>query len=232
MVIKTLHKSIVIGLLLTAGFIYNCAAANNGIALSLVNYTVQNDSGHVSLGYTITINALITNTDSLDFTGQLDFGLHNDQQQLSTTGIFNKPPYSGNQISLNPGETVPAVFSIDIETPYFLPGPDVVVVWPISASPIVDSIQINLNINNPNAISNVVEAQINYLILGNKIVLQGMDAETVVKQVRIYSITGQVIYSADGSQITEVPIGLLPKALYICELQTADNKRKVIKFVK
>lgn len=205
-------------------------AQPTGIGLTLLNYTVENNQGNIDLGRTVTINALITNYDSSDFVGTLDFGLRNSQQQLSGNNLFNKPPYSGNTIILNPGETVPAVFSVDIDAPYFIPGPDVVVVWPISTAPIGDSVVINLTINGPTTIAEGNELKMNYIVLADKIMLQNTDIENIIEQVRIYNIMGQVAYTANGNT-NDIPIRSLTKGVYICELRSGD-KRSVFKFFK
>lgn len=208
-------------------------AQTNGLALTLVNYTVQNDSS-VNLGYTITINAQITNTDTANsFAGVLDFGLRNSAQILTQNNtIFKKPPYSSDSVILNPGETVPAIFSIDIETPYFAPGPDVVVVWPISSKPVSDSILIELNVVGPSNIADKPEAEFSYIVYPGAIALQGLPYQMQVKQVRIYSISGQVFIQHNSGINTEIPLGTLPRGIYLCEVYLSDKSRKVIKFVQ
>lgn len=209
---------------------HRVVAQSTGIGLTLLNYTVENNQDNIDLGRTVTINALISNYDSSEFVGILDFGLRNSQQQLSATDLFNKPPFSGNTIMLNPGETVPAVFSIDVDAPYFIPGPDVVVVWPISTAPIGDSIVINLNINGATGIANTNQLKLSYLVLRDKIVWTNTETKNPIEQVRIYNLIGQTIYSTSGDS-NEVPINQLNSGLYICEIRSAD-KRSVIKFYK
>lgn len=209
---------------------HRVVAQSTGIGLTLLNYTVENNQDNIDLGRTVTINALISNYDSSEFVGTLDFGLRNSQQQLSATDLFNKPPFSGNTIMLNPGETVPAVFSIDVDAPYFIPGPDVVVVWPISTAPIGDSIVINLNINGATGIANTNQVKLSYLVLRDKIVWTNTETKNPIEQVRIYNLIGQTIYSTSGDS-NEVPINQLNSGLYICEIRSAD-KRSVIKFYK
>ena len=209
---------------------HRVVAQSTGIGLTLLNYTVENNQDNIDLGRTVTINALISNYDSSEFVGTLDFGLRNSQQQLSSTDLFNKPPFSGNTIMLNPGETVPAVFSIDVDAPYFIPGPDVVVVWPISTAPIGDSIVINLNINGATGIANTNQVKLSYLVLRDKIVWTNTETKNPIEQVRIYNLVGQTIYSTSGDS-NEVPINQLNSGLYICEIRSAD-KRSVIKFYK
>lgn len=206
-------------------------AAGNGLALTLLNYTLQSDSGKVDLGYTITINSFLYNDDTIPFAGTLDFGLRNSQQVLTNADhVFNRPPYSGTQIFLNPGETVPAVFSIHVDDPYFMPGPDVVVVWPISSRPIADSILILLDVIGPNTVPQYEEATFGYLITPQKIMLQHLPPETKVQQVRIYNVFGQCLAWFNSGITDEIPLGYLPRGIYLCEISTSDQKRKVIKF--
>ena len=222
---KFLHKLIAPAVLLLL-VCSQLKAVDPGVGVTLINYTL----GTVDLGYTITINARVSNYDSVPFIGTLDFGLRNNQQELSNSGVFNKPPYSSTQISLGPYETVPAIFSVDIDPQFFNPGPDVVVVWPICSKPIIDSIVININVLNPNSITDNKDDLFTYLIVGNKILLKNYAAETNFKQVRIYNLMGQQVAELRSQFITEVPLPALPKGLYMCEFLAADGKRKVIRF--
>ena len=222
---KFLHKLIAPAVLLL--LISNqLKAVDLGVGVTLINYTL----GTVDLGYTITINARVSNYDSVPFNGTLDFGLRNNQQELSNSGVFNKPPYSSTQISLGPYETVPAVFSVDIDPQFFNPGPDVVVVWPICGKPIIDSIVININVLTPNSIADNKDDLFTFIVLGNKIFLKNYAPETNFKQVRIYNLMGQQVSELHSQFITEVPLPVLPKGLYLCEFLSADGKRKVIRF--
>ena len=211
----------------------NCAisVASAGIAVTFIDYRFDSTQ-NVNLGYTLTISAQVRNTDTVQsFSGFLDFGLHNNGNILSAETIFNKPPYSGRAIMLNPGEVVPAVFSIDIDHPYFTPGPDVVVVWPISSSPIADSIIINLLIQSPNSVAKKELENFTYMITNNQIHLFYPTNETNFKQVRILNILGQEAAYLHSDFITEVPVPTLPKGVYLCEMISAEGKTKVIKFV-
>lgn len=204
--------------------------AASGIAVTLLGYTIDSTL-NVNLGYTLTISTQVTNTDSTNsFSGQLDFGLHSNTQTLTTSNIFNKPPYSNNQITLAPNETVPAIFSVHITPQYFVPGPDVVVVWPISTSPITDSVRIPINILNPSGVKEEKKDMFTYIITEKKILLQNLNPQTNFKQVRIYSLLGQPVSNLSSDFITEIPVPDLPRGIYICELLTSTNARRVIKF--
>ncbi len=205
-----------------------CSAAVNGVGVTLINYTFDT----VGFGYTITINAQVTNYDTLAFAGNIDFGLKNSSYNLTTASLFNKPPYSSSFISLYPNETVPAVFSIDIDPQYFIPGPDVVVVWPICTGPIADSVLIEIFVETPNSIKDERNDLFAYIIMPDRIFLKNYRAATNIEQVRIFNLMGQQVAELNGNYISEVPVPNLPKGLYLCEFTTADKRRQVIKFLK
>lgn len=200
--------------------------AISGVGVTLINYTFDT----VGFSYTITINARVSNYDSVPFAGVLDFGLRNDHQVLSNTGIFNKPPYSQNQVSLYPYETVPAIFSVDIDPQYFSPGPDVVVVWPICTKPIVDSILINIFVETPSVVKNEKEELFNYIVMNDRIFLKSLSSETNIQQVRLFDVLGRQISEARASFITEFPIPTTAKGIYLAEFLAVDGRRKVVKF--
>ena len=205
-------------------------AAEQGVGVTLISFTL--DTSHqVNLGYTITINAQVTNFDTVPFNGFINFGLHNDQQTLTNTGIFDKPPYSGDSISLGGGETVPAVFSININHPYFSPGPDVVVVWPICTQPIADSILIHLDIIDPTGTNDLKDLPLSYAIVNNSILFKTTDSKINFKQVRIFNDMGQKLTELSGNLICNMPIPVLAHGIYFCELTTDDGHRITFKFI-
>jgi hypothetical protein len=231
--IRNLLPRIIFSLLLTVAIPFG-SVAQSGLALTLINYTVQNDTGKVNLGYTITINAELTNTDSQDFSGQLDFGLRNNSGELTNVGtIFNKPTYSNQvpPIVISPGETVPAIFSIDIETPYFAPGPDVVVVWPISTKPVADSILIPLLVLSPNDVAMEEAGNFKCLVLSDRLILQDAGTELNVQQVRIYDLYGRLIAEPANYNTNQIMLNAIPKGIYLCEVTMKDNTRRVVKFI-
>ena len=204
--------------------------ASEGLSVTLLGFEIDSTL-NVNLGYKLTISAEVKNTDSTQaFIGNLDFGLRNSTQELSNEVIFNKPSYSTNQITLAPGEVVPAIFSIDIESPYFIPGPDVVVVWPISTSPIKDSIRLRINIENPNSMNEPNTFAINYILSDEQIIFNGLGSESNIQQVRIYSTLAQQVYAVNSNFIKSVSIQNLPTGIYFCEFITATGNKRIIKF--
>lgn len=206
---------------------HTAIAGTPGIGVSLINYTFDT----VGFGYTITINALVTNHDTLPFTGTIDFGLRTQNYNLSNSGLFNKPPYSGgNTITLYPGETVPSIFSVEIDPAYFVPGPDVVVVWPICTQPISDSVVIPIVVEAPNAIAGTDDIKMGYIIINGHIFITDLEAGVMFKQVRIYNIMGQQIAGVEAANITDVNLPPVPHGVYLAEFITTGNRRRVIRF--
>ena len=205
-------------------------ASDGKIGVTVVNYTL--DTTHnVNLGYTITINADVTNYDTSTFTGSITFGLRNNEEIITNGDVFNRPPYSGDIITLHGHETIPAIFNVIVTSPYYTPGPDVVVIWPIFAGTPNDSINIPINVVDPSSINNSKEDPITYLITSEKIILKNTGNQNTFKQVRLFNVVGQELYELHSVEITEIPISSLPKGLYVCELIAADGTKQVIRFI-
>jgi len=207
---------------------WSIVLAQSGLSLAMQNYTVQPSNGIVSFGYTITISATLTNTDSIPFSGQVDYGMRNSQQILSNNAIFSKPFYSGDSIQLGGGESVPTLFSVNIETPFFIAGPDVVVVWPISNVNFSDSILINLLIEEPTNIDQKVVSPSEIQVFGEYITFP----ENTFKQVRIFNYSGSLLHSLDVAQLNYLPIDFLPQGFYILEATTTSKQQIVKKFIR
>ena len=206
-----------------------CRAAT-GVGVTLLTYTI--DSGNTAGdGFIITISAQVTNFDSTIFYDTINFGLRCDNQVLTSAGIFGQPRYSGDKIYLHGHESVPAVFNVHIEHQYFAPGPAVVVVWPICNQPIGDSIVINFTVTDPTGVITEKDDAFSYVVLSNRILFKNLDAKTNFKQVRIYNLLGQQVCELQSGAVTEIPLPVMPKGIYLCELLTTDNTRKVIKFL-
>lgn len=209
-------------------FALRAGDSDKGIGVTLLTYTVDSNNT-VDLGYTITINAQVTNFDTSTFDGVLNFGLRSNTDTLTNAGIFGQPPYSGDMIHLAGGETVPAIFSVNVNYQYFAPGPDVVVVWPICSQPIADSILINVTVvkPDPSGINPLAGNIFSYAVLSDRILLQG---QLNFKQVRILDILGQEVYLLNSNNIAQIQLPVLPKGIYICQLLNANGQKLTFKF--
>ena len=222
------HRTIFTLLCTLLGF--GACRAAEGVGVTLLTYTIDS-ANSAGPGYTITISALLTNFDSLEFHDTINFGLRGDHQNLTHAGIFGTPKYNGTVVFLHGHEIVPALFTVRIEQQYFAPGPAVVVVWPICTQHIGDSVVIDFTVLDPTGISTEKDDPFTYVVLNNRILLKNQDTKTAFKQVRIYNLLGQQVSEQQSGGLTEIPLPTLPHGIYICELLAADSSRKVIKFL-
>jgi hypothetical protein len=123
---------------------------------------------------------------------------------------------------------VPTLFSLQIDTPYFIAGPDVVVVWPISNVNFNDSVLINLLIEDPTSIEEQLIHKNDIQVFGDYILLP----ENNFKQVRIYNYSGSLLWEQNFAASLHIPIDFLPQGFYLLEAVSATKQRIVKKFVR
>lgn len=111
--------------------------------LSLLPVNILPDTLYAGLQYNI--YSRLQNDDSLIFSGSLQFAARNNQFLLPQSAeLLAQPPYVSNTLQLVADEQVPAFFRISIDPDYFTtPGPETIVIWPISNKPVKDSLVIS-----------------------------------------------------------------------------------------
>lgn len=215
-----------IGLLLTA------ATSFSQSSLRLNVITVSDTSP--ALGDEILVFANLQNTDSTNaFSGVVNFQVANDIQNLSNSNILSSPPYSGTQITLDPKEEIPALFTVKVDEQYFKAGPDIIVIWPMTTLPPKDSIRISITIHQALGIEGLTQNKYYLSVNGNQLTIHSrVNANNDLKQVRIFDLSGQLLLQ-QSSEEKNISIGIdeLPRGLFICELLYSNNKRNVMKFV-
>lgn len=222
---KKLHLYKIIAVTLVVLATGGTAGAQIGVTL------INNTQTDVNLGDKLIIYAEVRNFSNNQFTGVLDFGLRSNLQVLTQTALFAKPNYSGNTIVLGPGEAVPATFSVDVDPQYFTPGPDGIVIWPISGQSISDSILLPIDVLAPAAISNTAPEGFKMFCHTGQLHLLNANADNAVKQVRIFDLMGRSALTVTGD-VAAIDIQALPAGIYLAEALLADNRRVVIKFLR
>jgi len=248
---KTYYHRIVFALclLMLAGQTY--ATNYKGIGLTFISYSLdstncsRSDSSGGGPGgpgqlLTLSISARITNFDSVPYIGPVDLGLYDsDSLFIHTQATLLMNGIAGNQLNLDANEGIAVNILINIPT-MFRPGPDVVVVWPMTLRPVADSIIANIELpgirteqlsNNTTGITNTQNSSFSYIVSQDKIELVNLSAGLNFKQVRIFSMNGQLVMHENSDNITEINLPNLPVGIYNCELLSADNNRRVIRFV-
>ena len=188
-----------------------------------------------ALGDEVLVFANLQNTDTSNtFTGIVNFEVANSFQNLSNSNIMGSPPYSGTQITLEPQEEIPALFTVKVDEQYFKAGPDIIVIWPMAVMPPKDSVRIPFFIHLPAGIEGFATLKPTLITNGNQLtVMSGFQGKNTLKQVRIFDLTGQLVLTQSSEEKNiHIDIATLPRGLFICELSYDNNKPNVFKFVK
>ncbi len=210
------------------------------ISISIATATTQAQQLSISIigsvpdtlqyGQTVVVNATVTNIDSIEFNEIMDFEIRNDVGlDISTTGIFSKPPYSGDTIILTPGESIPAYFSLLITTASFAANTfDHITIWPSSIYVAADSIRELIFIKD--SITNIDERYITQHVAylsGNTLHLKARDITTV----ELYSTAGQQVGNADPTN-SHIDYCSLASGVYFIRLSNAKKQHFILKFNK
>lgn len=212
-------------------FIATTGFSQSSLRLSVI--TVSDSAP--ALGDEILVFANLQNTDTANsFTGVVNFEIANGIQNLSGNNILSAPPYNGTQITLNPKEEIPALFTVRVDEQYFKVGPDIIVIWPMTTLPPNDSIRIPINIHQALGIEGLTQNKPHLSVNGNQLMIHsGATANNELKQVRIFNLTGQLLLQQSSEEKNiNLSIDELPRGIFICELLYGNNKRNVMKFVK
>ncbi|MBP6516537.1 MAG: T9SS type A sorting domain-containing protein [Chitinophagales bacterium] len=210
--------------------------ATTGYSQSSLRLTVITVSDTApALGDEILVFANLQNTDTSNaFSGIVRFEVANGIQNLSNSNILSSPPYSGTQITLDPQEEIPALFTVKVDEQYFKAGPDIIVIWPMTTQPPKDSILIPIIIHQALGVEGLTKNKHYLSVNGNQLTIHsGVTANNDLKQVRIFDLAGQLLLqqSHDENNIS-INIDMLPRGMFICELLLNNNKRNTIKFLK
>lgn len=216
-------------------FIVFLVAANNAAAQATLGlYTVGVSNSSPAMGQQISLSTNLVNTSTTDtFNALIDFELANENGIINDVNVFGEPPISGNVITLLPQQVMLLTFTITPQPAYFTPGPDIIIVWPISTVPTVDSARQALTILE---VTGINEPNAGFFKLGvqnEKLNIQLTAPEHSLQRVQIFSPDGRLMYGeeATGDRAT-IYIGSLPKGIYVTQITTADGYIKVAKFVR
>lgn len=202
---RTIRLLNTVYLLLFAGLL---RAQFTGMSLLPVN--ILPDTLYAGLQYNI--YARLQNADSLNFTGGVQFGARNNQFLLPQSAeLLAQPPYVSNTLQLVADEQVPAFFRISIDPDYFTtPGPETIVIWPISNKPVKDSLII------PFILAGTF-TDVNELQLGKPHCYEAMQRLKIscIREdwrITLYNVQGltvkQETYTGEGLDISALPPGL------------------------
>lgn len=222
------YNSIILTLLLFAAF-HSQLSAQAKLGL----FTTSISSSTPNLGDQLYIFTSLKNYSTVDtFIGVIDFELANEDSIITNATIVGKPPYTKTSIKLAPLEEKSALFTVQILPSYFKVGPDIIIVWPIAAVPIIDTASAPIVIQSPLHTSESSLKKINLFILNNQLCIQNIDSENLLEQVQIINLNGQIISTTLLSNNSFLlPIGELSKGIYIARLVFRNGETKKLKFI-
>lgn len=200
--------------------------------LSLFTTSVSNTAP--AMGQPFNLFTKLVNTSAVDsFKGVIDFSLANENGLINDVNVFGKPAVSGNFITLAPLQEMNLLFTVTPQPAYFVPGPDIIIVWPIAAAPVVDSAIAQIDIQEPSSIAGIKPAELKVFAQNDVLMLQLLNSESSLKHVQILSVTGNLLIAeALNGNSAGISIAMLPKGMYVVEVLTADGRRSALKFVR
>jgi hypothetical protein len=220
---------------LLIGCLWLCAIQNKVYAQAQLHTSITSVSdANPLIGDQILINILLKNESFTDtFNGIINFDLANTGGVINNGSIVGKPNYNGTSITLAPLETKTGLFTVQIQGPYFVVGPDIIIVWPIASATILDSARTNINIQ---AALGIEEDESDNLLLwqnGDELFLQLGNAEKILQGVRIYALNGQLRLTQQlAASTNRIPIKDLPAGVYVAEVRLMNGETYKLKWVR
>jgi hypothetical protein len=123
---NTVVKKIRCAILLIACFIALLPA--NASDLGIGATTFSQDT--LQYGNTLIINTYVVNYDAVAYSGIIDITYELNGEENIDEKIF-PDPLAGQLLTIPAHDSLPVLIHIIISPAYFLPGPDILVVWPI-----------------------------------------------------------------------------------------------------
>lgn len=201
---------------------------------SLGLYTTSVSNNLPAMGEQFSLFTKLINTSPVDtFKGIVDFSLANETGVIDDITVFGEPAVSGTFITLAPLQEMSLLFTITPQPTYFVPGPDIIIVWPLATAPIVDSARAQINIQEPTGIDGAAEETIKMFAHNGYLILQMPSEKEWLQRVQIFDVTGALLISEqlDANNAT-VPIGMLAKGIYIAEVTSRTGNKRSIKFIR
>ena len=176
------------------------------------------------------INVTVVNEDTSTFSDSLFILIKSDSAQLADTLVQH------TFVNIASGDSITLQRSGYVFSPvYFEDGDNIVVVWPSASSISIqaDSVIFDLFFVSLLASSNNFSNE-TIILFPNPatkyISINGLD-KIYIKQVRIYDLTGKVIYNHSSMQKL-IPIEDLKPGIYLIKIELTDGSRRVFKFQK
>ena len=156
---------------------------------------------------------------------------------LADTSHFNSANTLSSGDSLMPFTSKRLTFTVNNDTaPPFVAGANLIIIWPVyhvNGSPgyvgVNDSIIVNADYF-PLGLTDAPLAKIFIYQLPGQLAIHLGDAENQVKQVRIYNIIGQSVYTDSPEHSERINTSGWISGVYLCEVTTYSGEKRTLKF--
>jgi hypothetical protein len=201
---------------------------------SLGLYTTSVSDNTPAMGDQLSLFTKLINVSPTDtFKGIVDFGLANNGGPITDLAVFGKPALAGTNITLAPLEEKNLLFTVEIVPAYFTPGSDIIIVWPVANTNIVDSARANVYISGTTGMEDTKANSLQVFVAANRLFVLNTDVKCQLEQLRIIDLQGRVVanYPISGTNFN-APLNELSGGVYLAEITTTTGTRRVLKFVR
>lgn len=220
--------------LLIAAVLFLTGAGQLNAQASLGLYTTSISDATPNMGDQLSILTNLVNLSSTDtFIGVVDFRMLHNGGEIIDQAIFGKPALAGTAtIKVAPGEQKSLLFTVQIDAGYFVPGSDIIIVWPVAPVAIIDSAKTSIFINGTTGVNDLHLGGVSVFVANNQLMVVNPAQNTGVEQLQIFNLLGSPVLSYPVTKSTfAVPLANLPKGIYIAQLTGSNGERRAVKFV-
>lgn len=189
----------------------------------------------LNIGDTLRIATYIKNYDNTPYNSPLSFKLKINGIQNANTNLFPNP-VQGQQLNLNPGDSLAVNMIIVITPAYFLVGPDILVVWPFPTDEQAahDSLVKVIYVRDYGTDINEGDkgSFIRSWFSNGQYNIYTDAADLNFNRVSFYNLTGEQMLDVPVNGNTSIPFGSYASGMYVAVITYNNNQKKLVKFSK
>ena len=199
------------------------------VSLGFVNVQLQNPN--IALNDTIKLGATIYNYGNQPFNDSLKFGLSHNGANIANPTIFPRPYPGPPVVHMNPGDSIRLNFIIVVTPANFIVGPTGVVIWPIANN---QNILVHDSLNQPftvtpataiNEVNNAYENAFRSVLLNGMIHLTSSLGPEMLKEVNLYSVSGQLLFKSDEALPFNIPTDNYATGVYLVQFRLTNGEQ-------
>jgi hypothetical protein len=189
-------------------------------------------SGNVTIGNNISVYTKLKNYDSQTFHDTIAFSLAVNGT-IVPGGTICPNPVQGQVLNIPTGDSLALTFTIAAQGPYFVSGPNGLIIWPIfeDSSKAHDSIFFQIDAH-PLGIRES-EKEGSAIKLSNGLLrIYALSEVPEHSTVRIYNSIGSLILKQSNSLPIEIPVYQWSTGVYFIEIESRGDPPQVFKFTR